>query len=165
MNPLGVPFAVGAFVVRQVGGLGAQVLRAVVDRAYSGHERSRPDERLSPMPVDPGWPPGEPGPLKPSPAPPEPPAPPAPPAPPPPPPPPAPLPPRPAATPAAQVGDPGEPGPEVRVEGEPWPGYEALRAPEIVARLGEADASTRAAVRLYEQSHKQRKTVLRATER
>jgi len=65
----------------------------------------------------------------------------------------------------AQIGDPGEPGPEVHVEGEPWPGYEALRAPEIIARLEESDASTRAAVRLYEQSHKHRKTVLKATER
>ena len=65
----------------------------------------------------------------------------------------------------AEVGDPNEVGASVHVEGEPFPGYDALRAPEIVARLQDADESTRAIVRLYEQSNKQRKTVLDATER
>ncbi|MDQ3769798.1 MAG: hypothetical protein M3370_10065, partial [Actinomycetota bacterium] len=65
----------------------------------------------------------------------------------------------------AEVGDPNQVGPNVHVEGEPFPGYDALRAPEIVARLQDADESTRAIVRLYEQSTKQRKTVLEATER
>ena len=183
MNPLRVPFAVGAFVVRQVGGVGAQLLRAVVDRGHPGHDRSRPDDRLSAMPMTPATPPSEPGSTaqrppaefgtatsKPPPvAPPEPPAPPpappAPPAPPPPSAPPAPAPPQPPAALVAEVGDPAEPGPEVHVEGEPWPGYGALRAPEIIARLQESDASTRAVVRLYEQFHKQRKTILDATER
>lgn len=158
MNPLRAPFAVGAFLVRQVGGVCAQVLRAVVEPGHPGHERPHPDDRVSAMPLNRDAPPGRP-------APPAPPASPAPPPPPPPPAPPASAPPQPPSTRVAQVGDPGEPGPEVHVEGEPWPGYEALRAPEIIARLEESDASTRATVRLYEQSHKHRKTVLRATER
>ncbi len=147
MNPLRAPFAVGAFFVRQVGGVGAQLLRAVVDRGHPGHDRSRPDDRLSAMPSAP--PPAPPGPptAPPSAAPP------------------APAPPQPPAARVAEVGDPAEPGPEVHVEGEPWPGYEALRAPEIIARLRESDASTRAVVRVYEQLHKQRKTVLKAAER
>jgi hypothetical protein len=53
----------------------------------------------------------------------------------------------------------------VHVEGEPFPGYDALRAPEIVASLQDADESTRAVVRLYEQANKQRRTILEATER
>ena len=65
----------------------------------------------------------------------------------------------------AEVGDPAEVGATVHVEGEPFPGYDALRAPEIIARLQDSDESTRAIVRLYEQSHKQRRTILEATER
>lgn len=151
MNLLRAPFAVGAFFVRQVGGVGAQLLRAVVDRGHPGHDRSRPDDRLratpsAPPPAPPGPPTAPPSAAPPAPAPPQPQ-------------------PQPPAARLADVGDPVEPGPEVRVEGEPWPGYEALRAAEIIARLRESDASTRAVVRRYEQLHRQRKTVLKATER
>jgi hypothetical protein len=45
----------------------------------------------------------------------------------------------------------------------PWPGYEKMKAPEIVARVKESDAATKAVVRLYEQTHKKRKSILDAT--
>jgi hypothetical protein len=45
----------------------------------------------------------------------------------------------------------------------PWEAYDALPAGAIVARLRGADAATKAVVRLYEQSHRARATVLRAT--
>jgi hypothetical protein len=56
-----------------------------------------------------------------------------------------------------------DPGAELRVD-EPWPGYGGMRAPDIVDRLGAADPATRAIVRLYEQQHRKRRTVLAATE-
>jgi hypothetical protein len=46
----------------------------------------------------------------------------------------------------------------------PWDGYDDQSASEIVSRLREADEATKAVVRLYEQQHKNRRTVLRATE-
>jgi hypothetical protein len=46
---------------------------------------------------------------------------------------------------------------------EPWDGYDAMPATAIVARLRDGDEATRAVVRLYEQRHKKRTTVLRAT--
>jgi hypothetical protein len=46
---------------------------------------------------------------------------------------------------------------------EPWEGYDAMPATAIVARLRDGDEATRAVVRLYEQRHKNRATVLRAT--
>lgn len=49
--------------------------------------------------------------------------------------------------------------------GEPWPGYDSLRVPEIVERLGREDEPGLAAVRRYEQSSKRRKGVLQAADR
>jgi hypothetical protein len=46
---------------------------------------------------------------------------------------------------------------------EPWPGYDAQPASAIVQRVRVADGATKAVVRLYEQQHKARSTVLRAT--
>jgi hypothetical protein len=46
----------------------------------------------------------------------------------------------------------------------PFEGYDQLKAPEIVARVRESDDATKAVVRLYEQTHKKRKSVLAATE-
>jgi hypothetical protein len=46
---------------------------------------------------------------------------------------------------------------------EPWNGYDGMGAPTVVRRLRDADVATKAIVRLYEQQHKQRATVLRAT--
>jgi hypothetical protein len=56
-----------------------------------------------------------------------------------------------------------DPGATLRVDA-PFDGYDNLRAPEIVARVRESDDATKAVVRLYEQTHKKRKSVLAATE-
>jgi hypothetical protein len=56
-----------------------------------------------------------------------------------------------------------DPAAEVRV-GEPWAGYDDMKASEIVRRARSADATVKAVVRLYEQSTKKRKTILEATE-
>jgi hypothetical protein len=53
------------------------------------------------------------------------------------------------------------PGAEVRVD-EPWQGYAAMNAPEIIDRLRASDDTVRAVVLLYERSNRGRKTVLRA---
>jgi len=58
---------------------------------------------------------------------------------------------------------PDGPGPELRVEA-PWPGYDAMNVGQVLERLTGADQTTRAMVRLYEETHKNRKGVLRATE-
>jgi hypothetical protein len=55
------------------------------------------------------------------------------------------------------------PGPELRVEA-PWPGYDAMNIAQVLERLTGADGTTRAMVRLYEETHKNRRGVLRATE-
>jgi len=47
---------------------------------------------------------------------------------------------------------------------EPWAGYDALTATQAIKRLREADAHTRARVRDYEGRHRQRDTVLSATQ-
>lgn len=60
---------------------------------------------------------------------------------------------------AEQTGD--SPGPEIHIA-EPWPGYAAMNAPEIIDRLGSSDEAVKAIVVLYESSHRARKTVLRA---
>ena len=67
----------------------------------------------------------------------------------------------------AEVADPGAEdgaGPEITV-GEPWPGYAAMKAHEVVARLEEAAAAQVAMARLYEQANRGRKTVLDAAGR
>jgi hypothetical protein len=54
------------------------------------------------------------------------------------------------------------PGPELHVEA-PWEGYEKMKVTEIVDRLQAGDDATKAIVRLYEQTHKKRKSILDAT--
>ena len=56
-----------------------------------------------------------------------------------------------------------DPGATLRVDA-PFDGYDRLKAPEIVARVRESDAATKAVVRLYEATHKNRKSILAATE-
>jgi hypothetical protein len=46
---------------------------------------------------------------------------------------------------------------------EPWDGYDGMPATAIVTRLRGADPATKGVVRMYEQQHKRRATVLRAT--
>jgi hypothetical protein len=58
---------------------------------------------------------------------------------------------------------PDGPGPELRVEA-PWPDYDAMNVGQVLDRLTGTDQTTRAMVRLYEETHKNRKGVLRATE-
>jgi ferritin-like metal-binding protein YciE len=48
---------------------------------------------------------------------------------------------------------------------EPWPGYDEQNVSEITAELREADADLVEQVRAYEQAHKKRASVLKATER
>jgi hypothetical protein len=50
-------------------------------------------------------------------------------------------------------------------EHEPWAGYDALTATQVLERLREADEDTRARVRDYEGRHRQRETVLSAARR
>jgi hypothetical protein len=58
---------------------------------------------------------------------------------------------------------PDGPGPELHVEA-PWPDYDAMNVGQVLDRLTGTDQTTRAMVRLYEETHKNRKGVLRATE-
>ena len=58
---------------------------------------------------------------------------------------------------------PDSPGAQIRVD-EPWNGYRSMAAADIVDRLAVADDATKAQVRLYESTHRRRKTVLEATE-
>jgi hypothetical protein len=46
---------------------------------------------------------------------------------------------------------------------EPWDGYDGMPAAAVIQRVRGADTATKAVVRLYEQQHKARATVLRAT--
>ncbi|HEY4098513.1 MAG TPA: hypothetical protein VGM33_23520 [Baekduia sp.] len=46
---------------------------------------------------------------------------------------------------------------------EPWDGYDGMPATAVVRRVRGSDEATKAVVRLYEQQHKARATVLRAT--
>ncbi len=55
-------------------------------------------------------------------------------------------------------------GAEIRVA-EPWPGYREMTAADIIGRLADADAGTLAVVRLYENLHRKRVTVIRETDR
>lgn len=55
-------------------------------------------------------------------------------------------------------------GAEVRVA-EPWDNYARLNADEIIDRLAAADAESLAAVRLYEATHRNRRTVIAAADR
>jgi hypothetical protein len=57
---------------------------------------------------------------------------------------------------------PESPGPEIRVD-EPWDGYRAMTAPDVIDRLRVADDATKAVVRLFESTHRKRKTIIAAT--
>jgi ferritin-like metal-binding protein YciE len=48
---------------------------------------------------------------------------------------------------------------------EPWPGYDELTANDVQAALGEGDEDRANQTRSYERAHKNRQTVLQATER
>lgn len=163
MGFLRTPLSLGVSVARLGLGLGVDVVKAVAGRVLPGQRSA--DDTVRPMPTAPPRPDSQ-APTRSAPpagAPTRPPPPPsARPAPPPVEPPPI---PDEEAELVAEVGDPSDVGPAVHVEGEPFPGYDALRAPEIIARLRDADESTRAMVRLYEESNKQRRTILEATER
>ena len=54
------------------------------------------------------------------------------------------------------------PGATLRVDA-PWEGYDKMRAPDIVTRLKASDDTVKAIVRLYEGTHKKRKSILDAT--
>jgi hypothetical protein len=54
------------------------------------------------------------------------------------------------------------PSAQIRVDA-PWGGYDTMKAAEIVARVKGADGAAKAVVRLYEQTHKKRKSILDAT--
>jgi hypothetical protein len=58
-------------------------------------------------------------------------------------------------------GAPDEVGGTITVDA-PWPGYDDDSASSIVTRIKDADPATKGVVALYEQTHKQRKTVLKA---
>jgi hypothetical protein len=58
-------------------------------------------------------------------------------------------------------GAPDGPGPVVHVD-PPWAGYDSMTAAQIIDRLQAADAAEAAVVALYEASHRDRATVVRA---
>jgi hypothetical protein len=58
-------------------------------------------------------------------------------------------------------GDPDGPGPTIHVD-PPWEGYDGMTASQIIERLQTADAAEAAVVALYEASHRDRATVVRA---
>jgi hypothetical protein len=60
-------------------------------------------------------------------------------------------------------GAPGDVGSAITVDA-PWDGYDGMAAAAVIARVRGADDATKAVVRMYEQQHKKRATVLRATE-
>jgi hypothetical protein len=65
-----------------------------------------------------------------------------------------------------EVADPGAEdgaGAELHVA-EPWPGYEALTAPDVVDQLTGRSPAELAAVELFEQTHRQRRSVIEAAE-
>ncbi len=57
---------------------------------------------------------------------------------------------------------PDSPGPELHVD-SPWEGYDAMNVADVLARLRGADEATLAMVRLYEETHRNRRGILRAT--
>jgi diacylglycerol O-acyltransferase len=65
-----------------------------------------------------------------------------------------------SAEPGAEEGA----GPQVHVS-EPWPGYDGMTAPDLIARFDEASEEALGVVRLYEGSHRRRRDVLEAAER
>jgi len=65
---------------------------------------------------------------------------------------------------SADSGAADGPGAEIRVE-EPWEGYRALTARQVIAELAQADAETLAVVHLYEATHRNRRTVIAQIDR
>jgi hypothetical protein len=65
-----------------------------------------------------------------------------------------------AAEPGAEEGA----GPQIHVS-EPWPGYDGMRAPDLIAHFGEASEEALGVVRLYEATHRGRREVMDAAER
>jgi len=57
---------------------------------------------------------------------------------------------------------PESPGPEIHVD-EPWEGYDRMTVTEVRRRLQGVNPTVTAMVRLYEETHKNRKGVLDAT--
>ena len=45
----------------------------------------------------------------------------------------------------------------------PWEGYDEMKATEVVLRVRESPPAVRAMVRLYEETHKNRRSILDAT--
>jgi hypothetical protein len=62
------------------------------------------------------------------------------------------------------AGPKADPGPEIRVA-EPWDGYDAMSAAEIVRRVRAAPPALAGIVELYERRHGRRATVLTAAEK
>jgi hypothetical protein len=60
-------------------------------------------------------------------------------------------------------GAPGDVGSAITVDA-PWDDYDGMAAAAVIARVRGSDEATKAVVRMYEQQHKQRATVLRATQ-
>lgn len=61
------------------------------------------------------------------------------------------------------AGSAGGPGATITIAA-PWDGYDAMTEQQILDRLTGADAATRAAVRLYEGTHGERRQIILATE-
>ncbi|MCW3003498.1 MAG: hypothetical protein JWQ20_2796 [Conexibacter sp.] len=66
------------------------------------------------------------------------------------------------ATVVESIGPAADVGSAITVD-EPWDGYDGMAATAVIQRVRGSDAATKAVVRLYEQQHKARATVLRAT--
>jgi len=68
---------------------------------------------------------------------------------------------------AAAVAEPGAEdgaGAEIRVD-EPWPGYDALSARDVIDRLAVASDSEIGIIQLYEHTRRQRRSVIDAARR
>jgi hypothetical protein len=66
-----------------------------------------------------------------------------------------------------EVAEPGaEDGAGAQVHvAEPWPGYRALRAADVIDRIAKASPEELAAIELYELSGRKRRTVIAAAQR
>ena len=66
-----------------------------------------------------------------------------------------------------EIAEPGaEDGAGASIEiAEPWPGYRALTAADVVARIDDATPAELAGIELYESAHRNRQTVLAAAQR
>lgn len=151
---------------RQAGSLALSVVRTVAAPVLGGRSGDATNGSTR------HWEPASPRPLDDPPAPPAAPPPPAAAAPAPPPSRPAAAPPEPAhvdreAVVVAESADAGAadgPGAQIRID-EPWDGYSHLKARDVTAQLATADPATLAVVRLYESSHRKRRTVLAEIDR